>query len=363
MSSEISRMRCSRIHFGVLTFTVLSLPSCRHSTEPPLLLPDTTSHAVIWKTDTLGVASYSTVLDVAIYDENDIWAVGEFYLRDSLGAVDPVMYNAFRWDGSKWNPLRLTFTYQGTTYLRLGNAVLAFGHNDVWIACNAPRHWDGTSLNSVNIGTSQVGEVQRLWGTSSRDLYCVGIPGRLSHFDGQVFSDIPTGVSSWFNDIYGLGQDVYVGSYYYDTQIRPSGVFSYSKGNFQFLYPDASDSSEFQNLRDALGVWVSPQRKLWAVGENGVFTPQTSHTPVYRNDYFVTCIRGTSNNDVWVGGDGGGIIHFNGSTWKKYSTLETQTAGFRTRYYSIAVKGSIVVAGGWCASLGFGVVTMGRRIN
>ncbi len=51
---------------------------------------DTTSHNFTFQTWTFGgQAGSCTLYDVAIIDENDIWAVGEIYLLDSLGQPDP----------------------------------------------------------------------------------------------------------------------------------------------------------------------------------------------------------------------------------------------------------------------------------
>lgn len=63
---------------------------------------DTTSHNFTWRVDTLGYY-LSIVRDVAIVNENNIWAVGAFYKkhadRDSTVAD---RYNAAHWDGKAW---------------------------------------------------------------------------------------------------------------------------------------------------------------------------------------------------------------------------------------------------------------------
>ncbi len=43
---------------------------------------DTTSHNFTWQTCTFGEHSNSVLYDVAIIDENNIWAVGEIYMND-----------------------------------------------------------------------------------------------------------------------------------------------------------------------------------------------------------------------------------------------------------------------------------------
>ncbi|NOX65840.1 MAG: hypothetical protein GXO85_08580 [Chlorobi bacterium] len=73
---------------------------------------DTTSHNFAWETYTFGGVNGSSYLkDVAIINENNIWAVGEIHTEetdqfDSNGVwVKP--YNAIHWDGSTWELKRI----------------------------------------------------------------------------------------------------------------------------------------------------------------------------------------------------------------------------------------------------------------
>jgi hypothetical protein len=339
---------------------------CHHTTEPPSSV-DTTSHAILWRSDMVAFGGFSVVHDVAIIAEDNVWAAGEYHLRDSTGEVDPALYNVMRWDGVKWNALRFTFVYGGSTFIRPAYAVFAFGPTDIWLAAEAPRRCDGSKLINVDLGGAfSDGQTYRFWGTSSSNLYAVGFNGTMARFDGTHFTKIATGVQSLFNDIAGRGDyEIYVSSYYYDNQIRPSGVFAYSNGRFQFLGPQATDSSLFQAQRDAFGVWVSPQGTLWATGWQFIFRPLFSHAPFFDNDGWVlTCLRGTADNDVWAGGDQGGVLHFNGASWHAYTSAELHTIGLeRIRYNAVAVKGSTVVLGGTCLHGTGAILTLGKRIS
>jgi hypothetical protein len=360
-TSERSTMSLWALRFFVLIWLLIVLPACRHSTEPPGLLPDTTSHVLAWRTDTVGVGG-SLVSDLAIIDANNIWAAGQFYMRDSTGTIDPEIYNVAIWDGTRWNPRRLYYTYQGTQFLLRSYAVFAFANNDIWLACEAPFHWDGHTLNNVDLGNLGGNAIFRFWGRSSNDLYAVGNNGSLSHFNGRSFQTIPTGVQSFFFDIFGTADKVFIGSYYYDNQIRPSGVFVYDKYGFRFLFPDASDNSNFQALRDAFGVWVSPAGNLWAVAEPFVFLPLLNHIPfpgINPERYQLNCIRGNSDADVWVGGVGGTVLHYNGATWRQYDELKA--GAMRIEYHAVAVKQDCVVLGGISFNSEHAIITIGRR--
>ena len=70
---------------------------------------DTTSHNFTWQSWTFGEHSSSVLNDVAIIDENNIWAVGEIYMNDSLGQPDPHPYGLAHWDGSEWNLMKVPY--------------------------------------------------------------------------------------------------------------------------------------------------------------------------------------------------------------------------------------------------------------
>ena len=84
------------------------------SNELSVTTMDTTSSNFTWQTFTFGEHSSSVLYDVAIIDENNIWAVGEIYMKDSLGSPDPHAYNAVHWDGSEWKVKKISVLYKGS---------------------------------------------------------------------------------------------------------------------------------------------------------------------------------------------------------------------------------------------------------
>ncbi len=340
--------------------------SCRHSTEPHGALGvDTTTHSVVWRTDTIGYGSGSVIRDVAIISDDNIWAVGEVYLKDSTGLVDPALYNVLRWDGSSWNPLRLKYNYLGSDFVPAFFSILSFGPNDIWLSVSVPLHWDGHSLVVPNLGGfADGGYVYSMWGKASNDFFCVGSPGILGHFNGGSFETIPTGIRSELWSVTGQSDLVYVSSNAYDTGILPSGVFQYASGRLQFLFPDPSEPTEFRALGNAFSIWMSPQGTLWALGESYVFRPFVSHQAVRGinpKQAILRAIKGTADNDVWVAGSAGAVMHFNGSTWQTYNSSELGIAGVYTSYRTIAAKGNTVVIGGWTSEPEHAILTIGRR--
>ena len=101
----------SQVYKLKVTQTLGSITSIT-SNELSVTTMDTTSHNFTWQTFEFGEASAggSILYDVAIIDENNIWAVGEIYMNDSLGNPDYKAYNTVHWDGQKWE-LKRIYTY------------------------------------------------------------------------------------------------------------------------------------------------------------------------------------------------------------------------------------------------------------
>ena len=98
-------------------FTLLLFISCQRNEPSPTSPPnaaDTTGHNYVWTQYLLGGAASSSLFDVAIINDESAIAVGEIYVYDSTGVVEPDPYNAARWDGSTWHLEKIpTVAYGG----------------------------------------------------------------------------------------------------------------------------------------------------------------------------------------------------------------------------------------------------------
>ena len=69
---------------------------------------DTTSHNFTFQSWTFGTVGSSTLYDIAIINENNIWAVGEIMIADtSINGY--TTYNAVHWNGGEWSLHKLYF--------------------------------------------------------------------------------------------------------------------------------------------------------------------------------------------------------------------------------------------------------------
>ena len=170
------------------------------SNELNVTTMDTTSHNFTWQTWTFGEHGSSVLYDVAIINTDNIWAVGEIYMNDSLGKPDPTFYNAAHWDGQKWE-LKRIFYKGGIWTIR---TIFAFNENDIWFS--AFVRYDGENFIELPIPNILIGwSINKIWGTSSEDLYIVGNGGNIVHYSGPTggWQKIESGTELNINDIWG----------------------------------------------------------------------------------------------------------------------------------------------------------------
>jgi hypothetical protein len=166
---------------------------------------DTTSHNFVWETFTFGEHSSSVLYDVAIIDENNIWAVGEIYLNDSTGQIDPYVYNAAHWDGSTWEIIRVSTNFRGNLIIVPLEGITTFSSSDIWLVGSLPIYGDGKNWKMFDLRTEidQNLSLSRSWGSSSEDIYFVGRKGNIVHYNGSNWSKIESNTELNIQDIHG----------------------------------------------------------------------------------------------------------------------------------------------------------------
>lgn len=326
-------------------------PSCKNTIVPPDRIidttprgPDTTSHDFVWRIDTLGEAG-SAINDVAIINDTLVYAVGEIYLRDTSGQIDPLPYNAAVWNRKSWSIERITVNYNGNMISPPLEGVFAFSATDIWLVGSFPIHGNGNSwtfyhLQDMGLSVS----VSKAWGTNSSNMYFVGRQGSIAHFDGTGWMKLESGTTMTFQDVWGETSTS-------DTTIlavasEPAkGPQRFIVGIKREMVSPVSDSGIPEPLS---GVWFRQQKKYYVVG-SGIFCKQNlaedawEGAPLELTPYYSYAVRGTDSNDVFVAGAFGDLLHYNGSTWKAYPGFLRGDTSLR----AVAVKGNLVMAVGY----------------
>ena len=317
---------------------------------------DTTSHDFQWEVIEFPSPYGSGALyDVAIINENDIWAVGEIY-SDSTQPWLP--YNAVHWDGSKWELKKIPY-YDETGYAWYTpiHSILAFSENDIWF--EAGIHWNGEKYISKKININFPSHVNKMWGTSSNDFYIVGNKGLIAHYDGYTWQRIESKTALDIYDIWGsvnaknsILEILCTGSkHLQDPEFR--------RVIFKLENNTITELSSHPIHWTLYSVWFIPEHIYYVVG-SGVYRKHSLkdkqwHQVQNATQYYSYRIRGVAINDITVVGGFGEIVHFNGASWKSYIN-QTRLSG---NYYSLDMTNDLIVAVGNHGRAG--TLTIGRR--
>ncbi len=166
---------------------------------------DTTSHNINWQAFTFGGNGSSHINDVAIIDENNIWAVGSIYTFDSISTINPNFSNAVYWDGGSWKLTRIEVDFRGSLIMPPLESVFAFSLTDIWLIGSLPIHGDGSNWEIYDLRSELDPDLSlsTAWGANSKDVYFVGRNGSIAHYDGKSWKKIESGTEVNLTDVYG----------------------------------------------------------------------------------------------------------------------------------------------------------------
>jgi hypothetical protein len=326
---------------------------------------DTTSHDFNWDILTIGIYP-SRLYDVAIINENDIWAVGEIYADSTQPSF---RYNAVHWECAQWRLQRITVRFRDSDITPPGEGIFVFSNSDIWVTLGgAPAHWDGSNwtlyhLWDMGVLTQNDGGVTRIWGSLPDNVYFAGRGGTIVHYNGGSWQKLenPAGAGGTdfdFQDIWGEvdlsnGQNKILAVACNRFTNDGSAVVRIT-GNTINLVQGAGLPSNIS------GVWSADGRE-WYICGDGLFKSRDLTKPwqeiAGQPLIYKLCIRGNGPNDIFVAGYLGLVSHWNGYSWQTYPAMPGN-------YYGLAVQGDLVVAvgqetAGWVG--GPATILMGRR--
>lgn len=160
-----------------------------------------------------------------------------------------------------------------------------------------------------------------VWGSSATDVYAANWVG-IWHFDGTGWTYVPEVAWHGTLDVYGFGaDDVWA--------VGPSGrILRYDGHAWRGARYDGDSV-----YAEPLGVWDNPARNLylwgvWGSSTNDVFVAGDSGTVLHWDGRAWTTMStgtrvglrrvwGTSGSDVYVSGEAGTLLHYDGSAWSR----------------------------------------------
>lgn len=299
----------------------------------------TTSHNFIWqKYEFGGIGGSSVLYDVAIINENDIWAVGEIY-ADTTGQA----YNAVHWDGTTWKLLKLQFyTFCGQTHMGSypASAVYAFDDGSVVIGSASQV----TYLNGENqIKTECIPltiSINKIWGNSSNDFYVVGNSGSIAHYQNGAWRKVESGTDTRIQDIWGCTNPNSQLTKVLIVMSNPAKIMSLSSNT-------ATDTLNWPMDKGLGSVWFDNYHLV--VGNGGIWAYRNSNWEKMEStpEFFPNTLRGDKINNLFVAAWGAKMSHFNGIEWQSVTNIPSNIS-----FTSMSVKNKVVVAVGFTSSGG-----------
>ncbi len=326
---------------------------------------DTTSNNFTWQTYTFGAANAgsSSLNDVAIIDENNIWAVGEIYMDDSTGNTDPQPYAIAHWDGINWKLQKVYYITSSGFKQIISNirGILYSSSDDIWFAAGSIFHWDGKSdttqliYSRLNLSDPNA-TIEKLWGNSSL-IYGVGNAGTIVFYNGSTWQKIESGTTTDINDIWG----------YYNQATNNLSVLAVAsnihfQGDYRLLSvlgSSAKDTLNWPYNNSLSGLWFQGKyTPVYICGSGIKEYQQGGWKQLNLPNYFTESIRGNAINDIIAVGDFGFITHFNGSSWRSINLSNNYV------FYSVAIKNNTVAIAGVSTSgvvVGGAIIIIGKR--
>ena len=221
----------------------------------------------------------------------------------SLGAFMLLLFFSFLpnvFAAAKWNTV-----YTGSTSLI---SIWGSSSNDIFAVGSGILHYDGSSWEEMDSGTTEY--LMGVWGTSATNVYAVGDNGLILHYDGTEWTKTYVGVDV-LNSISGNSED---------NIYAVGGEGPYPSNAVILHYDGNSWTKIYQGSNAFRGVCVTPEGNVYVARVfggirywDGVSWKESGYGS---NNYG---IWGSAGNDVYVVGQWGTVIHFNGSNWSYLS--------------------------------------------
>ncbi|MEJ5262563.1 MAG: hypothetical protein WHT45_07775, partial [Ignavibacterium sp.] len=235
---------------------------------------------------------------------------------------DPNAYNAVHWDGTKWELKRIY--YKGGFWpIR---TIFAFSANDIWFS-GYMRYFNGQFIE-LEIPDILIGwGINKLWGSSSSDLYAVGNNGNIAHWDGVRWRKIESGTTVDLLDIWGT-PDGSVWSCGYTNDYGLSVLLKIKGNNIIKYYEGFSNNIINGHYAGPIsGIWTDNNYRGFVMNWMGVFVQKDNH-PYSPDKKLMNFgepsygIDGISCNNIVVCGQRF-VGHWNGKSYKEYPELIT----------------------------------------
>ncbi len=326
---------------ALLLFTLSLSVTCEKSPTGPELTKDPRTYT--WTIDTLYIFPNQILLDrIWGTSANNLYAVG--HSSGSAGTM-------WHFDGNKWTNVKLGQFEGGTIPAPFdlkdihglsGDNIFAVGNRPPFISgASFIIHFDGNKWTEQH-APSESYSLLSVWMNASNDVWACGWNGTLLHYDGiqwkkdSVVVSMPPGATFQLTSIARTpsGEMLMLGAAY---EVIPPEMFLrwtyyfFRRGNNVWTLHDTFVRSE----GDRGGKWgafrlaVLPTGTVYSVDSYGLFQWNgTQWIKRYSNIKNTAAVFGTDDNNLFVAGAIGLLVHYNGTDWFEYSALVRQNTHY-----------------------------------
>lgn len=154
---------------------------------PPIIPPDSTSQEFTIQVYEVGAPhTFQITNDVWVFDKNNIWVVGDFYLSDSTVSGGTRESNIIRWNGTKWYPYGPFFNSSGLI------GISAIDKSKLFLTDGLVIKYDGV-FNRYNFASMEFGpgqSIRKVWALDETNIWGVGLNGMVVHYDGTSWKKL-----------------------------------------------------------------------------------------------------------------------------------------------------------------------------
>jgi hypothetical protein len=329
---------------------------------------DTTSHEYAWRTFEFGEVDRSMFNDVAIINENDIWAVGEIYYADPLGVHVYLKYGAMHWDGKSWVRKQLTTDdyVPGLKSDIWPVGIYAIDTNDIWFGNGGVMHYlNGTIqsfwLNDFPGSPSPILDPgQAIWkvcGTSASSILAIGAQGALAFYNGVAWKKLETLSAYDVSDACGI-RNPQTGTPEFYCSIEGDLVDPSLSKLIKIKDNAKVETVAWGMDHSAISLWTKTGFPLYvAGGRGGIYTNKTGSWSAtsFGEENVMDGIRGNDVNDIMVIGGFGLVAHYNGATWRRYPELGQHNERYLALYMTEHLAAIVGYRGGKA------IISIGKR--
>jgi hypothetical protein len=333
----------------------LSLSGCKHSTDANDL-PRKDPRTYTWTIDTLYLPGSLQTQMKSIWGSSskDVYVTGRN--SDPWGSM-------YHFDGTRWSEVNLRPEHGGYIDNIIDmRSIIGFSENNIWAGgCAGYQegghliHYNGNKWTTVKYPYNLMGT--QLWcmtGTSSNDLWLGGENTNYTfHYNGSTWrkDSLPIIIPTYINlgDEFilrsiisdNIGNIYAIGDSHYQSEpplVEIKYFFSWKNSQWKLLDSAIFSPQIFEFKWGYNDLWMSPSNTLYSTDSKIYKMQDGKWVMMYDAINNLEALSGSSDNNIFVVGDFGTVLHYNGTDWYTLPVYNDPI----TSYYGVWTDGTEV---------------------